>query len=702
MIPSKSPRRSRVNARLSQLISREFEHAPHALALFADFLPRRAYCREFASALVETARGAGKPWEIRRLAALMLENQLLKLAADDLEEFDFLFARLGLKSDAGEGRELSEEVLKEGYTTTRLRDFVVEFRRRLERLARVHERLSAGRTSQRALRDFIRLSRCECKISVARYLFGPGEVVARVLTQLRTSRGIPDPDHARNAHVRAEASHAIKLLPRYEAEILKGLCEAQAIYWVAAATGSEINSLVEYPLTTVVLVVKPPGSHVEFEIKRAGKRRGPVLGVVYEHDGYTVPPPHRLDGGSMLTFLRNEASAGAALSSVYRRVHGREAAMSRMVSRRSIFAVPVGGGEETILEYFTRPELFGEGFAEMRAAMKDCVYAFNQNDRANAIMLPGEYARAVHFLHHSTPGQAILCGTSSFRLDKVFRYLSEEGPDIYFTQGLGVRHTKDDARRLADEVLEEVLGHYTPPAVAYRGQRQYVAAAFAVAENRARADRAFLDALRHLGAYWGTMLAIRGYSWGESFAPRNVGLKSVWRGGRWQTRITFMDHDCLEVSGRVAKTFEPLRAYDGTATDARYIGGGFIRTREQQTAVYFLKKIYRPRRALAEEGGALLRESIRAAYHATQAAALNDSGDLRSLFNKVFVARLRDWDAVVASYLKMKSNGSDVEAWREAARRSLEGKGYGRGSVEEHLRAVEANSDFLERKSFLY
>lgn len=700
MNASKSRRPGDVPARLSEVISREFEHSPYALALFGDFLARRAYCREFALRLVGVARpGAGTPWEIRRLAALMLEGQLLKLSADDLEEFDLVFTRLGLKS--ADGREMHASVLKEGYTTTSLRDFVVEFGRRLGRLGRIHAPVSAGRVSPGALRDFIRTARRECKISVARYLFGPGEVVERVLTQLRSSRGVPDSDHLGNAHVGVEASRAVDLLPHYEAEILRRLCEVPAVYWVSNDTSSEINSLVEYPVTTVVLVVKPPGSHVEFEIKRAGKRSGPVLGVVYEREGCTVAPPHRLDGGSMLTFLRREAASGATLSAVYRRVHGREATMSRMVSRRSIFAVPVGDGEENILEYFTSPGSFGEGFDRMRAAMKECVYAFNQKDDSNAIMLPGAFARAVHFIHHSTPGQAILTGTTSFRLDKLARYLADEGPDIYFRQGLGVSHTKGDARRLADEVLEEVLGHYTPPAVAYRDHGQYVAAAFAVKENRARADEIFLDSLRRMGAYWGTMLAIRGFSWGESFAPRNVGLKSVWSEGRWQTSITFMDHDCLEVAGRSERIFEPLRAYSGIATDARYIGGGLIKTREQQTAFHFLKKIYRARKALAEEGKALFRDATRAAYSATHAAAASDP-ELRRLFNKVFVERLRDWDAVVASYLKMKSNGSDVAAWKESASKSLAAKGYGRGSIKAHLQAVEANSAFLERQAFLY
>ncbi len=158
------------------------------------------------------------------------------------------------------------------------------------------------------MRDFISLSRYECKISVARYLFTPEEVVERIIGQLRTSKGVPDLDRAQPSHISDDVAHTLELLPRYEAEILRRLSSAPIIYWVAEATSSEINSLVEYPLTTVVLVVKPPGSALEFEIKRAGRRRGPALGVVYERNGSIVPPPHRLDGGSMLSFLRHEAS----------------------------------------------------------------------------------------------------------------------------------------------------------------------------------------------------------------------------------------------------------------------------------------------------------------------------------------------------------------------------------------------------------
>jgi predicted GNAT family acetyltransferase len=702
MSPSKSLQFPHVPDRLRNILSHEFGDDPLAPDLFDEFLPRRAYSRSFALKLIDVAkRSAGASWEIRRLAALMLENQVLKLSPDDVEEFDLLLVQLGVKTSPGKGSGIDDSVLKEGYTTTHLCRFVLEFRRRLERHRWVHERLAGGRTSQSAMRDFISLSKCDCKITVARYLFKPEEVVERIVGQLRKTRGVPDLDHRPPSYMKDAAAHTLELLPRYEATILRGLCQSSVIYWVADATRSEINSLVEYPLTTVVLVIKPPGSPLEFEIKRAGRRRNPALSVVYERNGYTVPPPHRLDGGSMLTFLRHEARHSSLFSTIYRRVHASDAPMSMIVSRSSIFGVPARGGEENILEYLTNPRLFGDGFGDMREALKDCVYAFNKQDSSNAIRVPGDFGLAVQFLNHTTPGQAILTGTSAFRLSKVAAYLSDQGPDIYFKQGLRVDYSRRDARWLADSLLEEVLGLYSPPAVAYRNQVQYVAAAFAVAENRARADRIFLDSVRQIGTFWGTLLATRGYSWGESFVPRNVGLKSFWADGCWQVKIIFMDHDCLNVVEKPEKDFHSPHIYNGVATDARFIGGGLIYTREQQTAIYFLKLIYRVRGNVGDEGVALLYKAIRKAYRATQEAMLTDP-EVGKLFDRVFLERLRDWDTVVGSYLKMKSDGSDVDAWKAEVRRSLKGKGYSRGLIEEHLKTIEAHSDFLERQAFLY
>lgn len=700
--------RIQVPERLRAVVAREFGQSRQALALFEEFLPLASYSRDFTARLLDAARGAGDAsWEVRRLAALMLENQLLRLApGDEVEEFDLLFVRLGLKKATGEAREIVPSVLREGYTTTLLAGFAAEFRRRLERLSRVHAGLRGATTKPRALRDFVNLSRRECKITLARYVFTPEEVVRRILGSLRLSRGVPDLDYNEPLFVGEESARAVALLPDYEAEILRRLGARPVIYWVSKATSAELNSLVEYPLTTVVLVVKPPGSTVEFEIKRAGKKRGPVLSVVYERGGYTVPPPHRLDGGSMLSFLRHEARSGARFAHAYRQAHGAEPPMSVMVSRSSIFGVPRGQGcngaaeVENILEYFTTPERFGSGFREMRAAMKECVYAFNEHDET-AVKLPGDFALAVQFVHHARPGQAILAGTSSFRLDKVAHYLSPRGPESYFKRGLGLDYANEDARRLADEVLEEALGVYEPPDAPYRRHRQYVGAALASEANRARADRVYLDLMRQLGRYWGTLLAVRGYSWGESFVGRNVGLKSYWQGGEWRVRLVFMDHDCLNLADKSDRDFHSVHAYHGIATDARYIGADLIYTNERQTAAYFLREIYRAPQPLYEEGKQNFYDAVRRAYKTTQVAMLTDPR-LGKFFHKTFLERLRDWDRVVASYFAMKSNGANVEAWKQKVRRALREKGYPKNVIEGHFKTIDAHSAFLKNKSFLY
>ena len=705
MSPSKSRRHPSVPRRLRDIVSREFGDGPLALALLEEFLPSKAYSRSFALKLISSAKGdGGAPWEVRRLAALMLENQVLKLSPDDAGEFDMLFVRLGLKPFPGEGCGVSDSVIKEGYTTTHLPRFILEFRRRLERLNRIHERLAGARTTQAALHDFINLSKCECKISIARYLFEPEEVVGQIVRQLRASRGVPDIDYDQPRLVDDETARALDLLPDYEARILRGLYRSPVVYWVSDATSSEINSLVEYPLKTVVVVVKPPGSDLEFELKRAGRRRHLPLNVVHRRNGWAVPPPHRLDGGSMLTFLRREARAASRFSAIYRRVHASDAPMSMMVSRLSILGVPRNGTEDNILEYFTSPHLFGDEYDAMREFMEESVEAFDgDEDEDERLSIPGDLGLAMRFLNHSTPGQAILSGTSSFRLDKVAAYLSERGPELYFGDRVQpVEYSRREAKWLADEILEEVLGVYSPPAVAYRNHKQYVAAAFSVEANRRRGDRIFLDSVEQLGKFWGTLLAVRGFSWGESFVARNVGLKSFWRGGEWKVKLVFMDHDCLSVFDESERDFRPQNAYGGICTDARFIGENILAAKfANQTATHFLKKIYRVEKSVADQGRTLLYSSVRNSYRATHDAMAADP-DLGKLFHKVFVARIRDWDSVVKSYLKKREGKSGLDSWRKSTRNRLKKKGYPGWLIDGHLKAVESYADFLADQSFLY
>jgi hypothetical protein len=119
----------------------------------------------------------------------MLENQLLKLSPEDIQEWSFILARLNLKHSTGVKSAVRKLVLKEGYSTIEPRGFIKELRRRLERLNRVHECIRGSATSRDALLDFIRLSRRECKLTLARYIFTPDEVVGRILSLVGISKG---------------------------------------------------------------------------------------------------------------------------------------------------------------------------------------------------------------------------------------------------------------------------------------------------------------------------------------------------------------------------------------------------------------------------------------------------------------------------------------------------------------------------------
>ncbi len=697
-----SPGRSRRVApkdHVLSLLKAEFADARAADRLFADLLKHETYDRGFCLRLLEVAKPTGgAAWEIRRLAILMLEHQILRLDPDNSKEFDFLFTQLNLKQSPLAKSRIAGSVLKEGYATTEVRGFTSEFRRKLERHRYVHTQIRGPRTSLNAVHDFIQLASHDCKLSLARYLFTPDEVVQRILDQLKVSRGVKDLDTLEPAFVADEVRHAVDLLPDYEARILKGLSQSSNIYWVAEATSSEFNSLVEYPLTTVVVVVKPPGSELEFEFKRAGRKRPNPLNIVFARDGYTVPPSHRLDGGSMQWILRYEAKTAAKLALVYRLAHGDDAPMAGYVARSSVSSVPTKRENAQLLTYFTEPQILGKEFRRMRVAMGEAVEAFTEEGEAILPHLRGELGLTARFIGHVAPAQAILAGTTSFRLDKIALYLSSDGPKSYFTRGLGIPYSKRGARRLADELLEEVLGVYRPPELSFQSYQSYVAAALSVVSNRARADAVYLSLVQQIGKLWGTLLAARGYSRGESFVARNVGLKSFWSGGEWKVKIIFMDHDALAIPGPQTENFHAHGTLPSMAVDERYIWGKSNANRFATSEVGYLQSIYRPASRVCVKGEALALRALKHAYRKTQNEMLTNPA-MGKLFNQVFIKRLLDWDTLVSGYLQQKSSHT---AWKKKMRRIMAAKGYKLRAFDAYMEIIERNRDFIKRYAFLF
>src|SRR5262249_8956293 len=255
-------------------------------------------------------------------------------------------------------------------------------------------------------------------------------------------------------------------------------------------------------------------------------------------------------------------------------------------------AVPIGDREHPIVEYLTIPAAYGAKYDEMRRAMANVVECF-RGERGNvAPPIPGEYGLTAQFLAFAGPAQATICGSSSFRLDVVARYLSEDGPNEYFRCGLHVEYQNLDAKRLADDLLDEVLGVYEPPTVEYRHHEQYVAAALAVPRNRSRANAVYLSLVRQIGTIWGTLLGLRGYSFGESFVARNVGVRTVWSQGEWRVRLVFHDHDTLVLPDKSQAEYWPMSALPATRLDDLYISGG-TGTDDLARELNCLQRIYR-------------------------------------------------------------------------------------------------------------
>jgi hypothetical protein len=665
--------------------------------LVDEFLAHRTYQHAFCLKLFELGKNPTVSWDVRRLATLMAENQILQLQPGQLQEFDALFSELRLKQP-GWHNPIASSVLKEGYSTTEPGRFVVEFLRRLARTERVQQNIRGRRTTNKAVHEFIEYSRRDCRLTLARYLFTPDDVMREVLRHLTVTDGVRDVDVSQPRYIDAEIKHNFSMLPDYEAEILQRLCAAAKVYWVADRTSSAINSLVEYPLSTVVVVIKPPGSFVEFELKRAGRKGGNPLSVVFKRNGRNVPTSHRLDGGSMQWLLRYEARSGSKMSSIFRLVHRVDAPLPGYMGRSTVFSIPArnGGTPAPAFRYFTEPHVFGEGrFREMRAALREAVKVFERDEGENLPAVGGEMGMTAEFLSHVAPAQAILSGTSSFRIDKVATYLSSEGAEKYFKVFQEVDYSADDARRFADELLDEVLGVYVPPAVGFKSYGRYVDAALAVPANRERANQIFLSLVRQIAEFWGTVMGIRGQSRGESFVGRNVGIRSVWVEGQWRVKLIFMDHDALTLPDPEIGHFFAQNALPGMLLDERHIWGKANPALFPTSLVGYLLSIYRIDRRLEAEAQCVAETELRAAYKKTQQTVLNDR-KLRAFVSDVFVSRLLDWDQFVSGYLHSE------RGWETRMKRIFKEKDYESDAFAYYKEACEKYRGFLERNAFLY
>ena len=687
---------------LFEVIEGEYSHVM-VCELFNDFFTYKDYSRELSFKMIDTLMNEDIQFDIAMICAFMIENQIIKIDIDDTDEIALLLTKLGLIVDDNIQSHLHASILLEGYTTASLPTFMLEFRRRLERARRIHDHIQGEATSVPALRAFIRRARQPCKLTLARYVLAPGKVVEQIMAQVKRSYGVHHQTAQELPYVEPEAENMRARLPAYERSILESLCAASHIYWVSEATSTTLYALVENPLRTVVIVIKPPGSDLEFEVKRTGVRGPQPLQVVYSRQGKAVPQAHRLHGGSMGRLLSWEAHTAALFARIYRAVHQAEAPLSKTMAMSTIYQVPTPDGDAYLTDYFTEAGTFGDGFEAMRTAMAQAVAAFDRENGEAMPVIPGALGLTLQFLSYVAPRQSLLVGSSSLRIDRLAQYLSAPGPHLYFTEGLQVAYTAQEAQGFADDLLEEILGVYTPPAVLYQEHVHYIHAALALPDNRMRADKNYMAMMQQLGTVWGTLLALHGYTRGESFVSRNVGVRSVWEQGQWRVKLLFMDHDDLHVMGTTAEAFQPRPYLHGMQADAHHIARltGDLQDAGETLHMGLLAQIYQVRRATWRTGQAAFQQALVSAYQATR-VAIAQHPDLHPLFDVSALQRLQEWDRLMHSYMAVCHDPSQVGTWEESTRQQLTTQGYREGTIRNYIESLEQCRAFLSRYPFLY
>jgi hypothetical protein len=677
------------------MIETQFSGDSKAQSLFLAFLSGTGQDTKMANQAVGMARNRQLSWELRCAAILMLEHHAFFLFSELQEKLTpavrSLLESLGLLS----GGEVRASVLNEGFSTTEPLGFLAELRNRLACLNYIHKNIRGLKTDPEKLLDFINASRRPCKLSLSRYVFEPDEVARRILAEVRSSSGLPRQHCVVDYHGTALQEPSPPRLNEFDDALVSRLRDGDRVLWVGEQTSSELNSIVEYPLGTVALVIKPPGSDMEFEVKRAGVRGSHLLNALYERNGKPVPLPHRLQGASYGYMVDCEQLAGGRLSEIYLRVHGVEAPMSRCLGLTAISTVPNGNGDAHLVEYFSNPDAFGPGFDEMRAEMKRCVQVFEGKNRRDELL--GPIGLTTRFIMATVPNQAWMAGTSSFRLDRTADLLSSQGPELYFREGLGRSFTQEDERRLADELLQEVLGIYDPPECGEVPYRDYIDVALALPSNRAIADRTYLDCVRDIGRYWGTLVALGGYTEGESFVTRNVGLKSRWEGGQWRTRICFMDHDCSTGLGIPGERLNAAWSIEGMRKDSDWI----CEDHKARNEFTCLREIYGISSGTEVRGEELFRAQVSSA-HAKTRQAMREYEPVRQLFDREYVDSLIVRDELIHSYLCRRGSEEGIEAWKTEATTRLAGTIYAEQSLPYFFNAVARNAHREERYAFFY
>ena len=114
------------------------------------------------------------------------------------------------------------------------------------------------------------------------------------------------------------------------------------------------------------------------------------MSTTFRRNGALVPISHRLQGGSSAANLRWDADATETLAKLFKILIDCPSPVPQTVCINTAYSLPAPGGDTHIVDYFTLPDAYGDGYQNMRANMQEIAQAYRKETKTRTKPLPSE------------------------------------------------------------------------------------------------------------------------------------------------------------------------------------------------------------------------------------------------------------------------------------------------------------------------
>jgi hypothetical protein len=184
---------------------------------------------------------------------------------------------------------------------------------------------------------------------------------------------------------------------------------------------------------------------------------------------------------------------------------------------------------------------------------------------------------------------------------------------------------------------------------------------------------------------------VKGYSNGESFVSRNIGLRSEWSGAQWRVGLRFMDQDDLHLPDPRLDDFSPHRLLKGMLLDQRYVSGSKNHL-NPKSSLFALTQIYRVTPQVYAAGVRVLKQARMSAVKKTT-VELRRNIPLRDHFSPVFLKRSLECDRIWAAYSRERERIRTVPALIDQLLKRICPAAPDEGKIRQHAKALRESAE---------